>query len=126
MAGTGALIIGRYRSQDVTLFVAIGQHFKWLMFMVTFFGGLSYHCAVALAAHAVGWNLTWSTTVKDLRTSTVFKEIPILLRRFWVVYLIMFSWIAALALLMTDVFGPKWQVASFTVVLPALWCAVWQ
>lgn len=124
--GTSALVIGRYRSQDATLFAAIGEHLRWLLFMVAFFSGLSVPVFLGLMAHVTSYDMRWSATVKDVSVSTVWKELPLIARRFGITYAVMFSWIAAMILLMTDLFGPRYQLARFPVVLPALWCAVWQ
>lgn len=47
-----SLAIGRYRAQDdgLSLFKIVTQHVKWLLFMILFFGGLSWHVMTALLA----------------------------------------------------------------------------
>jgi hypothetical protein len=97
-----------------------------LLFLVAFFSGLSIPVFLGLMAHVTSYNMRWSTTVKDIQTSTVWKEIPLVFKRFGITYAVMFSWIAAMVLLMTDLFGPRYQLAMFSIALPAFWCAVWQ
>jgi hypothetical protein len=39
--------------------------------------------SAALVSHLVGYNMTWSTTVKTVQKSNFFLQIPIIWRRFW-------------------------------------------
>lgn len=61
----------------------------------------AWHVLLALFAYLVGYNMTWSATNKDLQDSTVFKEIPLAFKRFWLVWLIMGVYLAAVVVLST-------------------------
>jgi hypothetical protein len=39
--------------------------------------------SAALVSHLVGYNMTWSTTVKTVEKSNFFLQLPIIWRRFW-------------------------------------------
>ena len=65
-AGNLSTAIGRFRAKKAGLFEAALEHIVWLPFMLTFFGGMSYHVLTALLAHPLGINMVWSSTVKSL------------------------------------------------------------
>lgn len=44
---------------------------------------MSLPMSAALASHLVGYNMTWSTTVKTVERSNFFLQIPIIWKRFW-------------------------------------------
>jgi hypothetical protein len=52
-------------------------------FFSIFFIGMSMPMSAALVSHLVGYNMTWSTTVKTVQKSNFFLQIPIIWRRFW-------------------------------------------
>ena len=39
--------------------------------------------SAALVSHLVGYNMTWSSTVKTVEKSNFFLQLPIIWRRFW-------------------------------------------
>ena len=52
-------------------------------FFTIFFSGMSLPVSAALVSHLVGYNMTWSTTVKTVEKSNFFLQLPIIWRRFW-------------------------------------------
>ncbi|KAM0754659.1 hypothetical protein T439DRAFT_284745 [Meredithblackwellia eburnea MCA 4105] len=123
---TFGLIAARYRSQDADLLTCLKQHLCWTPFLAFFFGGLSWHVFTALVAHITHYPMTWSTTVKEVGSSTVFKEIPKLLKRFWACYLVMFSLLAAVIIMTTNLLPLNWQVHDLVIIFPACWFAGFQ
>ena len=57
--------------------------------------------------------MIWSTTVKDLTTSTVFRELPKTLRHFKITYAIMFSLIAVIVCMQMSFIPQEWQITGF-------------
>lgn len=47
-----------------------------------FFGGLSIHISKAILAHMFSYDIQWGATVKEVKKSNFFKEVPILLKRY--------------------------------------------
>ena len=52
-------------------------------FFAIFFIGMSLPMSASLASHMVGYNMTWSTTVKTVEKSNFFLQLPIIWKRFW-------------------------------------------
>jgi hypothetical protein len=52
-------------------------------FFSIFFTGMSMPMSAALVSHIVGYNMTWSTTVKTVEKSNFFLQIPIIWKRFY-------------------------------------------
>jgi hypothetical protein len=57
-----ALSILRFRSGQAGLWEAFRTQFTWFPFFLVFFGGLSYHIALALISHLVGYNMVRSAS----------------------------------------------------------------
>ncbi|WWC87221.1 uncharacterized protein L201_002109 [Kwoniella dendrophila CBS 6074] len=62
--------------------LAIDQ-IKWIPYFSIFFTGMSMPMSAALISHLVGYNMTWSTTIKTVEKSNFFLQLPIIWRRFW-------------------------------------------
>ncbi|GAK65949.1 glycosyltransferase family 2 protein [Moesziomyces antarcticus] len=124
-AGNVAQIIGRYRAKADTLFNLIKEHLVWIPFMFIFFGGLSFHILMALLAHHLGINMTWSATVKDLEDSNFFIEVPIIFKRFWKVLLLCFATLGGIVVLrLPNVLPLQWQIQEFFTYWPLLLTAL--
>jgi hypothetical protein len=121
----------------------------WVPFLLVFFGGLSYHIATALMSHLIGYNMVrshlfvqggcrreasadstatsptppqaWSATEKDVKESTIFEELPRILKRFWGMLTIMFAIMAGIAILSLAPFVPfEYRVTDPTIQIPLL------
>ncbi|WVR04423.1 hypothetical protein IAU60_001425 [Kwoniella sp. DSM 27419] len=78
-----AFIILRYRLKlPGSSHMAVDQ-IKWIPFFSIFFTGMSMPMSAALASHLVGYNMSWSATVKTVEKSNFFLQLPIIWRRFW-------------------------------------------
>lgn len=60
--------------------------------------------------------MTWSSTVKDLRSSTVFKELPAIFKRFYSTFIIMFIILAGVIVNSTTLIPIPWRVTDFNVM----------
>ncbi|CAD6566589.1 MAG: hypothetical protein TREMPRED_002808 [Tremellales sp. Tagirdzhanova-0007] len=91
---------------------------KWIPFFAIFFIGMSLPMSASLASHMVGYNMTWSTTVKTVEKSNFFLQLPIIWKRFWP-QLIFFGAFAAFMLVSTSQFMPvDYRVANIEVTFP--------
>lgn len=52
------------------------------VFFSVFFTGLSMQISSALICHLVGYQMTWSATVKTVEASNFFKEVPAIIKKF--------------------------------------------
>jgi ABC-type spermidine/putrescine transport system permease subunit I len=52
------------------------------VFFSVFFSGLSMQVSSALICHLVGYQMTWSATVKTVEASNFFKEVPAIIKKF--------------------------------------------
>jgi hypothetical protein len=52
-------------------------------FFSIFFTGMSMPMSTALVSHLVGYNMTWSTTIKTVEKSNFFLQIPLIWKRFY-------------------------------------------
>nr|XP_031861885.1 uncharacterized protein CI109_002714 [Kwoniella shandongensis]KAA5528957.1 hypothetical protein CI109_002714 [Kwoniella shandongensis] len=78
-----AFITLRYRLKIPNCSQLAFDQIKWIPFFSIFFTGMSMPMSAALVSHLVGYNMTWSTTVKTVEKSNFFLQIPIIWRRFW-------------------------------------------
>lgn len=69
--------------------------------------------------------MNWSATIKDVQTSTVYKEIPRILKRHRVTYGIFIPFLAGIIVLSTPLIPFEWRITDFVIMFPAIWlCAM--
>lgn len=85
-----------------------------------FFGGLSIHLSQAILAHLFSYNMTWAATSKEVERSNFFKEVPKILKRFWVALSISIILIAGMIILSTNLVPFEWRVGGegWAVIFP--------
>lgn len=86
-----------------------------------FFGGLSIHLSQALLAHLFSYNITWGATKKEVERSNFFIEVPRILRRFWLAFVLSFGAFLAIAIMSTELVPVGWRVAGvadWSIILP--------
>lgn len=64
--------------------------------------------------------MTWSSTVKDFKSSTVFKEIPGIVKRFYGMLIVMTVVLAGIIISTTSLVPLPWRVRDFS----ALFCPI--
>ncbi|GAA6024995.1 hypothetical protein JCM10207_002107 [Rhodosporidiobolus poonsookiae] len=121
--GMVATVLSRYRSQSAPLFRALKDAVVWLPYLVLFFAGVQFHVLTALCAHVTSYNMTWTTTKKDLDTPTIGDELPRVARRHWLTFLLAAVTIGGVAVLTTHVVPLGWRVTNWTILFPILWMA---
>lgn len=85
-----------------------------------FFGGLSVHLTTALLAHMFSYNITWGATKKEVERSNFFIEVPRILKRFWLAFVLSFGTFAMIVILSLPIVGADWQIPGtyWAVILP--------
>ncbi|EJD07746.1 uncharacterized protein FOMMEDRAFT_74790 [Fomitiporia mediterranea MF3/22] len=124
--GNLAFTLLEYRLGERDLLKAFWTNIKWIPFFFFFFGGLSIHLSVAILAHLFSYNITWSATKKEVERSNFFKEVPKILKRFWLAFGIAIILLGGMAVLSTNIVPIEWRVDSsaWAVIFPlAVVCA---
>jgi cellulose synthase/poly-beta-1,6-N-acetylglucosamine synthase-like glycosyltransferase len=107
--GNLSYIVAKYRARTHGFFESVKEHATWLIFMLVFFNGISYHVMTALVAHLVSYNMTWGSTLKSLEDSHFFRELPAIVRRNWVMLLLCILITAGSGVLLSDLLPIEWQ-----------------
>jgi hypothetical protein len=107
----------RYRIGEASLLGAFGENLKWMPFFMIFFGGVSFHIALAICAHMFSINMSWGATAKEKDNSNFFAELPKIWKRFKWMYL--FFTVAIAGMIYLGNFAPHgWEIDGLTAVLP--------
>lgn len=80
-------VIYRYRIREQELKASLIEVLKWTPLMIVFFSGLSIHVSQAIMYHLCGIEMTWGATAKELADSNFWKEVPMIIKKFKVMYL---------------------------------------
>jgi hypothetical protein len=119
-AGNVAYTILEYRLGLRDLYSSFVENFTWVPFFLFFFNGLSFHLSTALLAHLFSYNITWGATKKEVERSNFWKEVPKILKRYWLAFSLSFIIIAGMVILATPLTPPEWSVtgSSWSVIMP--------
>ncbi|GAA5856990.1 hypothetical protein JCM8547_008499 [Rhodosporidiobolus lusitaniae] len=121
--GTTATVTSRYRSQAGTLRVAAFEGLYNIVPAVIFFTGLSFHVLTALLAHITSYNMQWGATLKTVGSPTIQDELPNVLKRHWLTWLLSVGSIIGV-IVMNQAFIPvDWRIDQFTKIFPLVWLA---
>ena len=118
-----ATMISRFRNGHATLARAAFEGLVWLPFLTVFFSGLSLHICTALLAYLVGYNMQWSATEKEVTQSTIWRELPLIFKRFWPTFLIFVPFCAAVGIMATPLVPLEWRIEGLYIQFSALWLA---
>ncbi|KAJ3128524.1 hypothetical protein HK098_004154 [Nowakowskiella sp. JEL0407] len=118
VVSTISYTVYNYRLKKMSLAGGFLRNVMWIPFFSVFFSGLSFHVSMALIAHLVGYNMTWSTTSKELEASNFFKEAPKVLKGYKIMYVI-FLCLTLMLPIISFIPPPEWQIRDFTTILPA-------
>lgn len=112
-----ALAILRYRLGEKALLSSLLENFRWMPFFVIFFGGLSFHIAMAICAHMFSIDMNWGATGKEKEDSNFFVEMPKIFHRFKWMFMVMIPMIGCMIYL--GCFAPHgWEIDGFTTTVP--------
>ncbi|POY70489.1 hypothetical protein BMF94_6557 [Rhodotorula taiwanensis] len=116
-ASAFAFAVLRYRSGQCGLHTALLEQAKWTPFNTLFFAGLSLHVLTALLAHPVGYDMTWAATVKESTNRTIFTEVPAIMKRFRLCFIVCSM---CIAMIVVFAFLPlmEWQIIDWVSIVP--------
>ncbi|KAK7038697.1 hypothetical protein VNI00_010581 [Paramarasmius palmivorus] len=119
-SGTLGYTLFEYRLGNTNLLRSFFKNLMWIPFLFIFFGGLAIPLSQAVLAHLFSYSISWSATVKEVRRSNFFREIPKIFKRFWFQLSLSFIVAAGIAILSTRLLGIEWQIGAkaWGVILP--------
>jgi len=119
-AGNFGYTLLEYRLGQRRLIDSLIENVTWIPFFFFFFGGLSIHLSQALLAHLFSYNITWGATKKEVERSNFWIEVPRILKRFWLVFVISIAACALMIILTLNFIPVGWQIAGWdwAVILP--------
>lgn len=107
----------RYRMGDAPFWWALYENCKWLLFFMTFFGGVSLHVSKALIWHMFSLDMQWGATAKELDNSNFFKEAARIWAEFKYTFLICAAGLAGMTYLAC--YAPlQWRIPYFNSIFP--------
>ena len=115
--GNVALAVLRYRQGSHNLFAALYENAKWVPLLGIFFGGVSMHVSWALCSHLIGVNATWGSTEKELKQTTLAKELKVVCVKFGRMLGFCFFMIAVI-IVMAFAVPPFWQINTLIAIFP--------
>ncbi|GAA6058764.1 hypothetical protein JCM10212_001880 [Sporobolomyces blumeae] len=116
-ASAFAFAILRYRSGQADLATVLWEQAKWTPFNTLFFMGISFHVGLALIAHLIGYDMQWGATQKEASESTVFTELPVIFRRYRVVFALC-AFLTAMILVFRFLPFMEWAIIDWVSIVP--------
>jgi len=109
-----------YRLGQKNLLRSFLTNIMWIPFFFFFFGGLAIHLSQAILAHLFSYNMTWAATKKEVERSNFFKEVPKILKRFWLSFVIATLVIAGMIVLSLSLVPVQWRIdgSAWAVIFP--------
>ncbi|EJF59433.1 hypothetical protein DICSQDRAFT_181943 [Dichomitus squalens LYAD-421 SS1] len=119
-AGNVGFTLLEYRLGQRNILDSFIENVTWIPFFFFFFGGLSIHLSQALLAHMFSYNIQWGATKKEVERSNFWQEVPKILKRFWIAFVISFACCGAMVILTTDAVPIGWRIFGWdwAVILP--------
>ncbi|KAI9819367.1 MAG: hypothetical protein M1826_001164 [Phylliscum demangeonii] len=114
-----SLAILRYRTNDQGFWRSLWDNFKWVPMLALFLGGLSLHVSQAMFAHMFEINMQWGATAKERVDSSFFIEVPKILKRFKLSFLlVLLATTAMIVLAKASFIPPDFRITDFVAILP--------
>ncbi|KAH9918350.1 glycosyl transferase family group 2-domain-containing protein [Epithele typhae] len=119
-AGNIGFTLLEYRLGQRNILPSLIENITWVPFFFFFFGGLSIHLSQALLAHLFSYNITWGATKKEVERSNFWLEVPKILKRFWLSFVLSLSFCVIMIVFTTDVVPIGWRIFNWewAVILP--------
>ncbi|KIK57287.1 hypothetical protein GYMLUDRAFT_204172 [Collybiopsis luxurians FD-317 M1] len=121
-SGSVGYSLFEYRVGSRSLAASFYRNLIWIPMFFVFFTGLAIPLSQAILAHMFSYNISWSATVKEVRRSNFFTEIPQIFNRFWFPLLVSFTILVGVVLCSTSLVPIGFRVAgsSWGVILPVV------
>ncbi|KIY52210.1 hypothetical protein FISHEDRAFT_63947 [Fistulina hepatica ATCC 64428] len=109
-----------YRLGHKQLLWGLLENLMWVPFFFVFFGGLGIPISQALLAHLFSIDISWGATIKEVERSNFFKEIPLIVKRFWFSLTCALIVITGMIILSTNLVPYAWRVdgSAWAVIFP--------
>ncbi|KAJ6560629.1 glycosyl transferase family group 2-domain-containing protein [Mycena vulgaris] len=108
-----------YRLGRRNFFTAVIENLRWLPFFSVFFGGLSIHLCTAILAHVFSYDMTWGSTVKEVKQSNFWIEVPRIWKNFRLSFIVYFTGISMMLLFTSSLVPFGWQIqANYALSIP--------
>jgi cellulose synthase/poly-beta-1,6-N-acetylglucosamine synthase-like glycosyltransferase len=119
-AGNIGYTLLEYRLGQRSILSSFFENITWIPFFFFFFGGLSIHLSQALLAHLFSYNIMWGATKKEVERSNFFIEVPRILRRFWLAFVVGFLAFGMIGVFASQLLPLGWQIpgSSWAVIFP--------
>jgi hypothetical protein len=121
--GTISLAVLRYRVESRSLFGSLLENFTWLLLLTVYLGGISMHVSQAILCYLFSIDMSWGATAKEATTTSFFREVPVILKKFKFTFMFCIVMIAGM-IAMAGV-GPlgqliphDWRITTFTAIYP--------
>lgn len=127
-AGTVSLAVLRYRSEGRSLFECLFENVRWMLVITVFLGGISLHVSGAIVYYLLGIDMSWGATAKEATTTSFFREIPVIIKKFKFTFIYCILSVAmVLALAGVGPLGAlvphDWRIKSFIAIFPQMMVA---
>jgi hypothetical protein len=110
----------KMRLSDVSFLECVKNEVKYGIMIGLFFGGTGYHFSVAFISHIFGSKMSWSTTKKEIGSSTTrcdeFRRIFSTYRTMYIIMSILIVMIFIFAVCVPD----PWKIKSYISIVPIL------
>ncbi|EXJ80994.1 hypothetical protein A1O3_07282 [Capronia epimyces CBS 606.96] len=121
--GTVSLAVLRYRVENRSLLGALLENFTWILILTVFLGGISVHVSQAILCYLFSVNMSWGATAKEAESTSFFREVPVILKRFKFTFCYCIAMIFVMLALAG--IGPAgalvpydWRITTFTAIFP--------
>ena len=114
----------RYRLSEVTLFRGLVDSMKYFVITTFFFQGLSMHISRCLLLHLLGFKMSWGATNKSVEDSKLKDDIPMIWRKYKVIYCFVI-FLALTVIVLAVVVPPSRRITSPKALIPMTWMLFW-
>jgi len=121
--GSVSLAVLRYRVEQRALLGSLLENFTWMILLIVFLGGMSLHVSQAILSYLFSVDMSWGATSKEATSTSFFREVPNILKKFKFTFLCCLVMIAGMiALAGVGPLGhqvpPNWLITSFPAIFP--------
>jgi hypothetical protein len=104
--------LGQQRIRDLVL-----QTLATIPLITLYFAGLSFHLSKAILSHFVGINIEWTSTAKELESTSFFVGLDRIITDFAAMYIILL--IITGGMIYLGLYAPVgWTITNWTAILP--------
>jgi hypothetical protein len=107
----------RFRLREQSLLKSGWEALRTLPLLVLYFGGLSFHLSKAILCHFFSINVEWTSTAKELESTSFFVGMDRIFTEHAVMYLILFGLTGLMVYL--GLYAPVgWTITNWDVIVP--------